>query len=204
MTDDELLSAVNSLNAGLCVVYPTSTLPGLGCKPTKKGLDKLYSVKNRDENMPVSLGVFDMNQVEDLVYFNQEVIDLLGSFAKGSITLILPAKETLDDRLGGDNIAIRVFSNPKASELARLAGPISATSANKSGVNPQADCEKAGQELGLPNDCIVSGFCESGLGSTFVKVDLNENCTGIDTVTVMRQGVVPAKDVKAWLMSKTE
>ena len=204
MTDDELLSAVNSLNAGLCVVYPTSTLPGLGCKPTKKGLDKLYSVKNRDENMPVSLGVFDMNQVEDLVYFNQEVIDLLGSFAKGSITLILPAKETLDDRLGGDNIAIRVFSNPKASELARLAGPISATSANKSGVNPQADCEKAGQDLGLPNDCIVSGFCESGLGSTFVKVDLNENCTGIDTVTVMRQGVVPAKDVKAWLMSKTE
>ena len=204
MTDDELLSAVNSLNAGLCVVYPTSTLPGLGCKPTKKGLDKLYSIKNRDENMPVSLGVFDMNQVEDLVYFNQEVIDLLGSFAKGSITLILPAKETLDDRLGGDNIAIRVFSNPKASELARLAGPISATSANKSGVNPQADCEKAGQELGLPNDCIVSGFCESGLGSTFVKVDLNENCTGIDTVTVMRQGVVPAKDVKAWLMSKTE
>lgn len=204
MTDDELLSAVNSLNAGLCVVYPTSTLPGLGCKPTKKGLDKLYSIKNRDENMPVSLGVFDMNQVEDLVYFNQEVIDLLSSFAKGSITLILPAKETLDDRLGGDNIAIRVFSNPKASELARLAGPISATSANKSGVNPQADCEKAGQELGLPTDCIVSGFCESGLGSTFVKVDLNENCTGIDTVTVMRQGVVPSKDVKAWLMSKTE
>ena len=195
---------MNSLNAGLCVVYPTSTLPGLGCKPTKKGLDKLYSIKNRDENMPVSLGVFDMNQVEDLVYFNQEVIDLLGSFAKGSITLILPAKETLDDRLGGDNIAIRVFSNPKASELARLAGPISATSANKSGVNPQADCEKAGQDLGLPNDCIVSGFCESGLGSTFVKVDLNENCTGIDTVTVMRQGVVPSKDVKAWLMSKTE
>ena len=204
MSKDELLNAVNSLNAGLCVVYPTSTLPGLGCKPTKDGLDRLYSIKNRNENMPVSLGVFDMNQVEDLVYFNQEVIDLLDSFAKGSITLILPAKETLDDRLGGDNIAIRVFSNPKASELARLAGPISATSANKSGVIPQPDCEKAGQELGLPTDCIVSGFCKSGLGSTFVKVDLNENCTGVDTVTVMRQGVVPTKDVKAWLMSKTE
>ena len=204
MSKDELLSAVNSLNAGLCVVYPTTTLPGLGCKPTKEGLDRLYSIKDRDENMPVSLGVFDMNQVEHLVYFNQEVIDLLSCFAKGSITLILPAKETVDNRLGGDNIAIRVFSNPKASELARLAGPISATSANKSGVTPKADCEKAGQELGLPTDCIVSGFCESGLGSTFVKVDLNENCTSVDTVTVMRQGVVPAKDVKAWLMSKTE
>ena len=204
MSKNELQNAVDSLNSGLCVVYPTSTLPGLGCKPTKEGLDRLYSIKNRNADMPVSLGVFDMNQVEDLVYFNQEVNDLLNNFPKGSITLILPAKETLDARLGGDNIAIRVFSNPKASELAKLVGPISATSANKSGVTPQSDCVKAGHELGLPTDCIVSGFCESGLGSTFVKVDLNEDCTSVNTVTVMRQGVVPSKDVEAWLMSKTE
>ena len=204
MSKNELLNAVDSLNAGLCVVYPTSTLPGLGCKPTKEGLDRLYSIKKRNENVPVSLGVFDMSQVEDLVYINQEVNDLLNNFPKGSITLILPAKETLDARLGGDNIAIRVFSNPKASELAKLAGPISATSANKSGVTPQADCEKAGKDLGLPTNCIVSGFCESGLGSTFVKVYLNEDCTSVNTVTVMRQGVVPSKDVEAWLMSKTE
>ena len=95
MSKNELLTAVDSLNAGLCVVYPTSTLPGLGCKPTNQGLDRLYSIKNRNENMPVSLGVFDMKQVEDLVYFNQEVIDLLNNFPKGSITLILPAKKLL-------------------------------------------------------------------------------------------------------------
>ena len=95
MSKNELLTAVDSLNAGLCVVYPTSTLPGLGCKPTNQGLDRLYSLKNRNENMPVSLGVFDMKQVEDLVYFNQEVIDLLNNFPKGSITLILPAKKLL-------------------------------------------------------------------------------------------------------------
>ena len=83
MSKNELLTAVDSLNAGLCVVYPTSTLPGLGCKPTNQGLDRLYSLKNRNENMPVSLGVFDMKQVEDLVYFNQEVIDLLNNFPKG-------------------------------------------------------------------------------------------------------------------------
>lgn len=204
MSGNEISNAVDSLNAGLCVVYPTSTLPGLGCKPTKEGLDLLYSLKNRKETMPVSLGVFSMMQVEDIVYFNQEVIDLLDNFARGSITLILPAKETLDTRLGGDHVAIRVFNNSKASELARLVGPISATSANKSGITPQADCKKAGEELGLPSNCIVGGICESGLGSTFVKVGLNKDCTSVDTVTVMRQGVVPTKDVEAWLMSKTE
>ena len=35
MSKDELLSAVNSLNAGLCVVYPTSTLPGTRMQANK-------------------------------------------------------------------------------------------------------------------------------------------------------------------------
>ena len=42
-----------SLDAGELVVYPTSTLPGLGCLPTKEGLDNLYSTKNRPDTMPV-------------------------------------------------------------------------------------------------------------------------------------------------------
>ena len=98
MPKNELQTAVDSLNAGLCVVYPTSTLPGLGCKPTKQGLDRLYSLKNRNENMPVSLGVFDMSQVEDLVYFNQEVIDLLNN--KGLDNSHPSCKRNIDARLG--------------------------------------------------------------------------------------------------------
>ena len=204
MTDKAISVAISKLEAGECVVYPTSTLAGLGCIPTKKGLDTLYALKQRDESMPVSLGVNDMKQVEDLVYFNQEVQDLLDSFEKGGLTLILPAKKPMDKRLGGENIAIRVFKHPGAASLAKQAGPITATSANKSGVEPHSNCSKAAQELGLSDENLVPGSCDSGLGSTFVKVDLNENCTSIDMVTVMRQGVVPTKDVEAWLMSKAE
>lgn len=204
MNDNSIDVAVAKLKAGECVVYPTSTLAGLGCIPTKNGLDALYALKNRDESMPVSLGVYHMNQVKDLVHFNEEVQELLDSFEKGALSLILPAISPSDKRLGGSNIAIRVFSHPTAASLAKQAGPITATSANKSGIEPHSDCTRAAAELGLSSENIIPGKCDSGLGSTFVKVDLNEDCTSVDMVTVMRQGVVPTKDVEAWLMSRTE
>ena len=55
------------LESGGLVVYPTSTLPGLGCLPITNGLDNLYSTKNRPETMPVSLGVSSMEQAEAIV-----------------------------------------------------------------------------------------------------------------------------------------
>ena len=47
---------------GGVVAYPTSTLPGLGCLPTKKGLDNLFEIKNRRNDQPVSLGVASLSQ----------------------------------------------------------------------------------------------------------------------------------------------
>ena len=38
------------------VAYPTSTLPGLACLPTKDALDALFELKRRSPDKPVSLG----------------------------------------------------------------------------------------------------------------------------------------------------
>ena len=52
----------NLQNNGV-VVYPTTTLPGLGCLPNKLALDNLYNVKNRPAEQPVSLGVADLEHL---------------------------------------------------------------------------------------------------------------------------------------------
>ena len=150
-----------SLDNGALVVYPTSTLPGLGCLPTKEGLDNLYSTKSRPDSMPVSLGVAKLEQVEDLVIFPEFLDDFLGAFPKGGVTTILPAKQTVDKRLGGDNIAIRVFAHPEAINLAEQFGPLTATSANESGINPECDTEIAAKTLGIDN--FVPGICPNGI-----------------------------------------
>ena len=111
------------LESGGLVVYPTSTLPGLGCLPISSGLDNLYSTKNRPDTMPVSLGVSSMEQAEAIVEIPDFLNEFLSAFTKGGITTILPAIETVDSRLGGDNVAIRVFSHPAAASHRHAGAP---------------------------------------------------------------------------------
>ena len=184
------------LESGGLVVYPTSTLPGLGCLPIKSGLDNLYATKNRPESMPVSLGVANMEQVSEIVEIPNFLNEFLSEFVKGGITTILPAHQELDSRLGGNNVAIRVFAHPEAISLAEKFGPITATSANESGVDPECDTEVAARILGI--DQFVPGVCPNGLGSTFVKLEKNEAEIRGWRLTVMREGVVPRHDVMRW------
>ena len=184
------------LERGGLVVYPTSTLPGLGCLPTKSGLDNLFEAKNRPDTMPVSLGVASIDQVEDLVEIPEILNDFLSNFTKGGITTILPAKEELDKRLGGDNVAIRVFAHHAAIALARECGPITATSANESGVEPECDTEIAANLLGIEE--FVPGICPNGLGSTYIKLEKDASEIRGWRLTVMREGVVPRHDVMRW------
>ena len=189
------------LESGGLIVYPTSTLPGLGCLPITIGLDNLYSTKNRPETMPVSLGVSSMSQAKPMVEIPDFLEDFLSSFIKGGITTILPALETVDSRLGGDNVAIRVFSHPAAISLAEEYGPITATSANESGIEPECNTELAAQILDIEH--FVPGICPNGLGSTFVSLEKSDAEKRGWRLTVMREGVVPRADVMRWWTNPT-
>jgi L-threonylcarbamoyladenylate synthase len=180
------------INGDELIIYPTSTLPALGCKPNKIALDRLFEIKKRSTNLPVSLGVLDLEQVSDVVTFDNISVDLLNSFPKGSLTLLLPAKKTLDQRLGGDWIGIRPVIDNRARELISQSGPLTATSANISGKEPSKDCKEAAKELKFKQDQYIPGVTNGGLPSTLVKVDKK--------VTVMREGVISRKEVVAWSM----
>ena len=151
--------------------------------------------------MPVSLGVSSMEQAEAIVEIPDFLDDFLSAFTKGGITTILPAIETMDPRLGGDNVAIRVFSHSAAISLAEEYGPITATSANESGVAPECDTEIAAQILGIEH--FVPGMCPNGLGSTFVSLEKSDDEMRGWRLTVMREGVIPRADVMRWWTNPT-
>ena len=126
--DSDIFSpeALSLVASGGCIVYPTSTQPALGCLPISTALDSLYAIKNRPSHMPVSIGVADLEQASNLVELTDDIPDLLASVPEGSLTLVLPAKEALDSRVGGEKIAIRVVANPVAKALLRATGPLTA------------------------------------------------------------------------------
>ena len=189
---DEQIAYINS---GGVVAYPTSTLPGLGCIPTKEGLDKLFSLKARSSKKPVSLGVASLEQVVDLVELDPRIVEFVEAFPRGSLSVIYPAKKRVDERLGGESIAIRVFEHPSARALSKAIGPITATSANEAGEEPADTVRQAAEELGLPEIAIIPGNRQTGPGSTFVKIDMESD---EPLVTIIREGVVPTRDVVTW------
>ncbi len=185
---EELLEYINNDNS---IIYPTSTLPALGCRPNSNALDNLFKIKNRPFNMPVSLGVSDLNQVEELVSYNEISHELLNYFPKGSLTLLLPAKKKLDSRLGGEWVAIRPLIDRRARKLILETGPLTATSANISGKEPNLDSKSAAKDLQLNPNQFICGNSVGGSPSTLVKVDTE--------VTVMREGIISREDVVTWL-----
>ena len=205
--DSEIINseALSIVAAEGCIVYPTSTQPALGCLPTSTALDGLYAIKNRPAHMPVSIGVADLEQASTLVELTDDIPDLLASFPEGSLTLLLPAKKTLDRRLGADKIAIRVVAHPVAKGLLRATGPLTATSANISGTEPESNCPdavetllNAGHKVGL-----VKGNTPGGSPSTLIAwysvCDVSDNAS----IEVLREGIVATEEVMLWWKSQT-
>ena len=191
---------VDHVNDGGTVAYPTSTLPGLACLPRSDALDRLFALKQRSADKPVSLGVLSLEQAEELVRVPEKIRRLESAFPKGGFTFILDAVSPLDERLGGDRVAVRCLAHPTARELVETFGPITATSANESGETPASTAQEAGAGLKLPTHAILPGTCPGGVGSTILNVTMGEHEV---EVTVMREGIIPSHSVIEWWKNPT-
>jgi L-threonylcarbamoyladenylate synthase len=188
---------------GLPVVYPTSTLPALGCLPQSDALDSLFELKKRSETKIVSLGVCNLDQASALVEIPEIAKEILDSFPAGSLTLILPAHENLDVRLGGDAVAVRVLADARARALVSKVGPLTATSANPSGEEPVSDCESAAEILNLPRHAAYPGKCVGGSPSTLIRWNISGDPSHDSDWSVVREGKVRSEEILAWSTQRT-
>ena len=196
--------AVSSLRRGMCVVYPTSTQPALGCLPTSEALDLLYSLKNREGSQPVSLAVANLEQAKRIAHVPDSVVSMLDHFPTGSITVILDSRSALDERLGGERVALRVVSHDTAVRLVEEVGPITATSANISGSPPEDDPAMAARSLSTEGSHVpfVSGLCGGGVPSTLISWQSSTHSPVTTGTKVLREGLVKKSEVFDWLKSQ--
>ncbi|MBU0943489.1 MAG: threonylcarbamoyl-AMP synthase [Proteobacteria bacterium] len=187
-------AALETLEKGGIVAYPTETFYGLAVDPwNDQALSALYDLKKRERWKPLSLLVADETVLCSYVRsFHPLYHSLIRSFWPGPLTLIFPAqKETsLLLRGGGDTLAIRISSHPVAQKLCTLwGGAITATSANESGQPPLESVTQLktlwGDRVGYVLD---GGPVAGGKGSTMVEIIDDE-------VRIVRNGVIDAKKI---------
>lgn len=135
--ESALEAAVQTLQDGGLLVYPTETMYGVGVDATNlEAVSKLLAYKNRPAGKPISVLVANTDAAEALVELNETARNLHKTFLPGPVTVISKSKGAVDRRLVSefDTLGIRISSHEFAAELARRFGkPITSTSANASG-----------------------------------------------------------------------
>ncbi len=199
-TDDTLDAAVDNtvddaataIASGDAVVYPTETVYGLGADATDAdAVRRVFEIKGRPRFKPLSVGFADLSMAAEYVTPTERERRFMQRFLPGAVTVLVARTGVFPDILvdGGDTVGVRIPDNAVARELARRAGPVTATSANESG---------------SPSVRRVDALADSVRDAAGVVVDTGETPGGESTVVTVETGEIHrrgalAAEIEAWL-----
>ncbi|MEN6621024.1 MAG: L-threonylcarbamoyladenylate synthase [Smithella sp.] len=110
--------AVDILNNGGIIIYPTDTVYGLGCGLTnKKGIERIYEIKKRDKKKPLSFICSDLKHISQYAKVTDYAYKMMKRLLPGPYTfileasrlvpkLILPKRQTTGIRVPDNNICL--------------------------------------------------------------------------------------------------
>ena len=183
------------IRSGGIVIFPTETVYGIGVNGLdEKAIKKLYEVKQRPLNKPISLLVSNIDMIKKVAKDITELEYLLmEKFFPGPLTIILKKKDIVPDVLAANNdtVGVRMPANKIALELIEYSGvPIATPSANISGKPSGTNLKDIMKDFeGKVDYFIDGGQSEIGLPSTIVQV--------IDGVPhILRQGSIKEEDLQ--------
>lgn len=186
-------AAVDALQRGDLIAYPTETVYGLGVNPfNASALGRLFLAKGREQGKAVLLIIGDTAQLDRLTGpLSARARRFADHFWPGPLSLLLPAVPGLSGNLLGPDgkLCVRCPSCDTARALCRaFGGPITSTSANLSGEVPA----RSVAELTLADIAVAvdGGTLPNGPLSTIVDPE---------TGRVLREGVIPGRALQAFL-----
>ncbi len=192
--EDAIAECLVVIRNGGLVCFPTETFYGIAARYDLAGaLGRLHALKRRAHGkaLPLIIGNEELLKVLTPGPVGLEK-ELIKEFWPGPLTLLLKAKENLPElsTAGTGRVAVRIPGPSFALDLARRAEfPITATSANVSGMRPAQTAEDVLKYFGAEPDLLIDGGkTPGGEPSTIVHVSGDE-------VEILRRGAVPARKI---------
>ncbi|GAB4485639.1 MAG: L-threonylcarbamoyladenylate synthase [Thermodesulfovibrionales bacterium] len=186
--------ALSALKRGGIIGYPTETFYGIGVRfDSEAALAKLYEIKGRpkEKALPLIIGHAGLLPLVAAEIPRHAEL-LISRFWPGPLTILFPAREGTSPLItaGTGKVAVRMPGASFALSFAAAAEcPITATSANISGLKPASDpLMLAGYFSNVLDVLIDGGPTPGGRPSTIV------DAAGAE-VRVVRQGVIPDEDI---------
>lgn len=180
--------AVDALNKGGVIVYPTDSGYALGCRlEDKSAMERICRIRQLGGNHNFTLVCRDLSELSTYAHVDNSAFRLIKNNTPGSYTFILKGTKEVPRRLMNDKrktIGLRVPSNPVALALLEaLNEPMMSTSLMLPGNDfTESDPEEIEHRIGKLVDLIIDGGTLGQQPTTVV--DLTS-----DTPEVIREGV---------------
>lgn len=189
LMNDQIHKAIEILDAGGIIIFPTDTAFGIGCRIDKShAIDRLFEIRRRPKEQALPVLVRSMEQA---LTFYQHPSDIVRRLMKthwpGGLTIIDRCKKEFiysPIRGGGDTVGMRHPNHETLQQILDGVGvPIVGPSANFHGNPTPYRFEDLDPELVALVDFVVEGVCTSKNVSTVV------DCTS-DPYRIVRLGAV--------------
>lgn len=172
---DGIARAVERLQRGGLVAFPTETVYGLGADAADAvAVAGIYAAKGRPRFNPLIAHLPGLDAARLQGRLDETALRLAERFWPGPLTLVVPVAATCTvcdlARAGLDSVALRVPAHPLAEALlSSFGGPIVAPSANRSGhVSPTEAAHVLADLGGRIGAVLDGGSTRVGLESTIV------------------------------------
>ena len=184
-SQESIARALNVLQAGRLVAFPTDTVYGVGALAfDANAVESIYVAKDRpiEKAIPVLIG-----DPADLEKVGADIPDsarkLASRFWPGPLTILVPKRADLPEAVSATaTVGVRVPDHEVARALLRAAGPMAVTSANISGKLSPVTAREVYEQLKDRIDLIIDGGkTPGGVPSTLV------DCTS-EELKVLREG----------------
>ena len=164
-------SALKTLKSGLPIIFPTDTLPAIGCLPKFSNI--IYEFKKRDRDKPLILMGSEHKQLIDYVHKSakEDFEKIASKYWPGALTMVIPASEKQTKILTSNDLTLglRIPNSYMAQSLMKETGPLLTSSANISGFKGSTTVE--GIALEFPSVKILGPIPwgkRSGRASTII------------------------------------
>ena len=185
-------SALKTLKSGLPIIFPTDTLPAIGCLP--KFSNTIYKFKKRDRDKPLILMGSEYKQLNDYVHESakEDYENIASKYWPGALTMVIPASENQTTIITSNDLTLglRIPDSYMAQSLLQETGPLLTSSANISGFTGSITAE--GIALDFPSVDILGPlpWCKcSGKASTIINWEKRGNWS------LIREGEVLIKEL---------
>lgn len=178
---EAIKKAIETLNQGGVILYPTDTIWGLGCDATNpEAVEKIYRIKQREDSKSLVVLASDPDMIARYVKEIPEMAITLVEITDKPLTIIYPEATGLASNVVAEDgtIAIRVPSgNEFCFQLLRaFRKPIVSTSANISGEKSPVHLKDVPEAIASAADWCAEASWDTGAtgrASSIIKLGLN-------------------------------